>query len=328
MKQDDRIYMYRHGFLEETFFNWSVVPLVGGDGSVVALYNPAFENTKRKVNERRMFTLREVGERTALARDMKSFWGLVQKGLEYNELDVPFALIYSVFEDSESDVSSMHSASLSSAPQIMLEGSLGVPADHPAAVSNIDLRTSNEGFAPYMRETMVGAGTPVVLSREAGTLPSVLVDGLEAKGGLATRAGPWSCSGCTRPRQSMPSSASSSLGTNPRRPYDADYQLFVDLLSRQLATSMGVGGALRGGDQARPASRSSSRARPPGALAAAPPTHAGSRRGRGQVHPGGRARTRGYFYRQRPRLHYLLQRHVVGDFAAPAVPPLGRHVDG
>ncbi len=237
MKQDDRIYMYRHGFLEETFFNWSVVPLVGGDGSVVALYNPAFENTKRKVNERRMFTLREVGERTALARDMKSFWGLVQKGLEYNELDVPFALIYSVFEDSESDVSSMHSASLSSAPQIMLEGSLGVPADHPAAVSNIDLRTSNEGFAPYMRETMVGAGTPGVLSREAGTLPSGLVDGLERRG----VGDPCRTVVVLRVHPTTSVDAVVGfivIGTNPRRPYDADYQLFVDLLSRQLATSM------------------------------------------------------------------------------------------
>ena len=28
------------------------------------------------------------------------------------------------------------------------------------------------------------------------------------------------------------------MGVNPQRPYDEDYQLFIQLLSRQLATSM------------------------------------------------------------------------------------------
>ncbi len=80
MKHDDKLYIYRHGFLEETFFNWSIVPLVGGDGSVVALYNPAFENTKRKVTERRMLTLREVGQQTALAQNVKGLLGSGAKG--------------------------------------------------------------------------------------------------------------------------------------------------------------------------------------------------------------------------------------------------------
>jgi hypothetical protein len=51
---------------------------------VVGLYNPAFEKTRRKIAERRMLTLREVGEKTAAAREVKGFWGQVLKGLEYN----------------------------------------------------------------------------------------------------------------------------------------------------------------------------------------------------------------------------------------------------
>uniref|UniRef100_A0A8H7N7Q2 PAS-like domain-containing protein n=1 Tax=Bionectria ochroleuca TaxID=29856 RepID=A0A8H7N7Q2_BIOOC len=89
MKNDNQLFINRHGFLEETFFSWSIVPLVGADGEVVGLYNPAFENTRRKVTNRRMLTLREVGERTSLATSMKGFWPQVQKGLEYNEYDVP-----------------------------------------------------------------------------------------------------------------------------------------------------------------------------------------------------------------------------------------------
>ncbi|KAI0473667.1 hypothetical protein GGR56DRAFT_544060 [Xylariaceae sp. FL0804] len=237
MKNDDRLVINRNGFDEETFFSWSIVPLVGEDGSVVGLYNPSFENTRRKVAERRMLTLREVGEKTALARDIKGFWDQVNKGLEYNEDDVPFNIVYSVTEDSESDVSSMHSGSWVNPPQLNLEASLGVPRGHPCLVTSLDLRRSNEGFAPYMRESMSNSGKPVILSAEDGTLPEGLMDGFD-----------WRGSG--EPCHSIvifpvhPTTGSESvvgfivMGINPRRPFDEDYELFIHLLSRQLATSL------------------------------------------------------------------------------------------
>ncbi|TGJ85265.1 hypothetical protein E0Z10_g3512 [Xylaria hypoxylon] len=237
MKNDDRFIVRRDGFDEEAFFSWSIVPLVGEDGTVVGLYNPAFENTRRKMAERMMLTLREVGEKTALARDIKSFWNQVNKGLEYNEDDVPFNLVYSVTEEQESDICSMHSGSWMNPPQVNLEASLGVPPGHPCLVEFLDLKTSNEGFAPYMRESMSTQGKPVILSAERGTLPEGLMDGFH-----------WRGSG--EPCRSIvifpvhPTTGSESvvgfivLGVNPRRPFDEDYQLFITLLSRQLATSL------------------------------------------------------------------------------------------
>lgn len=238
MKQDDRLFISREGFLEETFFNWSIIPLVGGDGSVVGLYNPAFENTRRKVNERRMFTLREVGERTSLARNVKGFWKEVHKGLEYNEWDIPFALIYSVTDNSDtnSEMSSMHSGSLVNPPQVSLEGMLGVTAEHPCAVPSMDLKTSEEGFATYMRQAMAQSGAPVVLSKNDGSLPQSLIEGVQWRG-----FGDPSRTIVVFPVH--PTTGDSVvgfvvLGINPRRPYNTDYQLFINLLTRQLATSM------------------------------------------------------------------------------------------
>ncbi|CAM1504331.1 Fc.00g019220.m01.CDS01 [Cosmosporella sp. VM-42] len=237
MKHENQLFLNRHGFLEETFFSWSIVPLVGGEGEVVGLYNPAFENTRRRVNERRMLTLREIGERTAAATSVSGFWPQVKKGLEYNENDVPLALIYSVKEDNESDISSLHSGSISHPPQLVLEGSLGVPDDHPVAVSNLDLPASEEGFAPYMRQSLSAGGVPVVLSEEAGTLPLHLIEGLRWRG-------------FGDPCKTLvifpviPTTAGESIagfivmGANPRRPYDDDYKLFIHLLARQLVTSM------------------------------------------------------------------------------------------
>ncbi|KAK0747764.1 hypothetical protein B0T21DRAFT_379752 [Apiosordaria backusii] len=237
MKHDDGLFITRHGFLEETFFNWAIIPLVGSDGTVVALYNPAFENTRRKISERRMLTLREVGVKTSQARDVKGFWKQLQKGLEYNEYDVPFALIYSVSEDSESEGGSMASGSLNHPPLINLEGSIGVPEGHPCAVPSINLLSSDEGFAHYMRESMADPSTPIILSLEDGTFPVELIQGLEWKG----FGDP-----CTtivvfpvHPTTSGDAVVGFIvLGINPRRHYDDNYKLFVNLLSRQLATSM------------------------------------------------------------------------------------------
>lgn len=236
MKNDDRLFLNRNGFLEETFFNWSIVPLLGGDGSVVALYNPAFENTRRKVNERRMLTLREIGERTSHARNVRGFWKEVHQSMKFNEWDIPFALIYSVTEDSESEVSSMHSGSVVNPPSISLEGSIGVSAGHPAATASIDLRTSDEGFAPYMRKSMAQQTVPIVLSKDDGTLPQSLLEGIQWRG-----FGDPSRNIVVFPVH--PTTGESVvgfvvMGINPRRPYNDDYRLFINLLSRQLATSM------------------------------------------------------------------------------------------
>ena len=236
MKHDNQLFINRHGFLEETFFSWSIVPLVGAEGEVVGLYNPCFEHTVRKVTERRMLTLRDIGERTATATNVKAFWPQVRKGLEYNEFDVPFALIYSVKDDAESEVSSFHSSS-SHTPQLLLEGSIGAPAGHPAVADTLDLRTSDEGFAAHMRQSMANGGNVVVLSADDGTMPEDLVDGLEWKGfGDPCRT--------IVVFPVIPTNAGDSvvgfivMGVNPRRPYDDNYKLFIHLLSRQLATSM------------------------------------------------------------------------------------------
>ncbi|APA09653.1 hypothetical protein sscle_05g044230 [Sclerotinia sclerotiorum 1980 UF-70] len=238
MKDEDRLFIKRNGYLEECYFAWSIIPLVGEDGSVAGLYNPAWEKTRRVISERRMLTLREVGEKTATARNIKGFWSQVIKALEYNPFDIPFALLYSVNEDVDSDMSSqrsLNSGSISQAPCCVLEGTIGVPSGHQSAATPLDLHLSEDGFGPYLRESM-RLDRPVLLTTEEGTLPRGLIEGLECVGfGDPCRAA-----------VVIPLHATSResilgflvMGVNPRRPYDDDYSLFVELTTRQLATSM------------------------------------------------------------------------------------------
>ncbi|KAL5117294.1 hypothetical protein ACEQ8H_004853 [Pleosporales sp. CAS-2024a] len=235
MKDDDCLFIKRHDFLEETYFSWSIIPMVGEDGTVMGLYNPAFEKTRRKIAERRMLTLREVGERTAIARDIKGFWDQVLIALTENEFDTPFALLYSVSDDNDSDSSSLYSNSLLGAKQCYLEGSLGVPAGHASAPEQIDLKEGHEGFGPVFREVMK-TDKPVVVSIGSGDLPHDMMEGLDWRGfGDACR----DVVICPiHPTTGETILGFLVLGINPRRPYDDDYNLFIQLLSRQLATSL------------------------------------------------------------------------------------------
>lgn len=235
MKDDDRLFIRRNDFLEECYFSWSIVPLIGSDGSVVGLYNPAFEKTRRKIAERRMLTLREIGERTAAAREVSKFWPLLLQGLEYNELDAPFVLIYSVAEDLDSDSASVQSSSIVTQKTLVLEGSLGVPTGHTSAPEQIDLSKSMQGFAPAFRDA-VKTDRPIILSEQDGTLKSELLEGIEWRGYGDPSSTVVICP--IHPTTGESTLGFLVMGTNPRRPFDEDYDLFVQLLARQVATSV------------------------------------------------------------------------------------------
>ena len=236
MKDDDCLFLERNGFLEETYFSWSIIPLIGADGDVVGLYNPAFEKTRRKVAERRMLTLREIGEQTAAARQVSQFWGLLLQGLEYNEYDAPMVMVYSLNDDlADNDAASSASSGAASNKVAYLEGTLGIPAGHRAAPAVIDMKTGTNGFANSFRQALT-TDRPIVLRIDNGTLDPSLLEEIQWRG-----FGDPSEIVVIAPIH--PTTGESTLGflvmsTNPRRPYDEDYDLFVQLLGRQLATSI------------------------------------------------------------------------------------------
>ena len=99
----------------------------------------------------------------------------------------------------------------------------------------MDLKNGTEGFALAFREALT-TERPVLLDTQNGRLDPQLLEDVECRGFPE------------KPRAAVvcpihPTDGDSVLGflvmgINPRRPYDDDYSLFVQLLSRQLATSM------------------------------------------------------------------------------------------
>lgn len=170
-----------------------------------------------------------------MARDLKGFWAHVVEGLASNEYDIPFALLYSVVEDLNDESSPIDPNNSKQSSRCTLEGVLGVPNQHPAAPTSLDLKISQDGFAPYLRES-VKTGGPVLLRTEDGTLSPHLIEGFQWRGFEDPCTESVVCP--IRPTTSDAILGFLVIGVNPRRRYDDDYSLFVRLLSRQIATSM------------------------------------------------------------------------------------------
>jgi signal transduction histidine kinase len=223
--------LHRHGFLEETYFSWKFMPIIGPLGYVVGSYATVVEATTEVLAARRLSVVRHLSQTIASSRDYKDLWMQVLAGLEGNANDIPLALIYSVL-DNDSKPPTPGSAFRPS--HCYLEGSLGVERDHLVSPSLVDLCQEGTIWETVFRKAIEENSSYVVLKSEDGSLPANLLDGIKWRGfGLP----PTSIVVCPI-RSSTTSAVLSFLVTasNPRRPYDSDYQDWIELLTRSIAT--------------------------------------------------------------------------------------------
>ena len=95
--ENQRMFLDRNGYLEETFFTFSFSPIRDETG-VVGLFHPVTETTSRMLSERRTRALRDLATRTGNAQSADDVCTLAAQTLSDYRLDLPFALFY-LFED-------------------------------------------------------------------------------------------------------------------------------------------------------------------------------------------------------------------------------------
>ncbi|KAF2502660.1 hypothetical protein BU16DRAFT_16651 [Lophium mytilinum] len=211
------------------------MPIMDEHGYIAGFYEPIMETTKHKLLERRVNSLMEVGAQTAKARDIKTYWNYVLETLTANDKDVPFALLYSVQEDDRfNDTASVSTTSTQPPKRCLLKGAIGVETGHPIAPSEIDLTDVSKLFVPQLHR--------VAKSRKT-MLMNISVDHSELLEGIAWRGYGDPCSELIitpilPTRNSEHVLGFVILGLNPRRPYDEDYENFIGVMSRLLATSL------------------------------------------------------------------------------------------
>src|SRR5437016_6359513 len=92
--EDQRMFLDRNGYLEETFFTFSFSPIRDETGGVGGLFHPVTETTGRMLSERRTRALRDLAARAGKARTIEEACALAAQTFVDYELDIPFTLFY------------------------------------------------------------------------------------------------------------------------------------------------------------------------------------------------------------------------------------------
>ncbi|KAF1950596.1 hypothetical protein CC80DRAFT_482446 [Byssothecium circinans] len=231
------LFLDRHGFLEETYFSFQFTPVLNGDGHIAGYYQSLVETTKNGLLERRVSSLVEIGSQTAKARNLQTYWDLVLNTIAINDKDVPFALLYAADGTSTPNSTSLSSPGTMSAvvEQFTLKGAIGVEAGHASAPSTVDIRidTSTVFHSSFMEA--MNLRKPIVIHFNELGLPDGMLDGIDWKGYGDPCRSVVICP--ILPTTSEQVQGFLILGINPRRPFDDDYQQFVHVMLRLLATS-------------------------------------------------------------------------------------------
>src|SRR5437867_10782382 len=79
--ENQRMFLDRNGYLEETFFTFSFSPIRDETGSVGGLFHPVTETTSKMLNERRTRSLRDLAARAGKARTIEEAFHLSSQTL-------------------------------------------------------------------------------------------------------------------------------------------------------------------------------------------------------------------------------------------------------
>ncbi|NWF73144.1 MAG: PAS domain-containing protein, partial [Nitrospirae bacterium] len=214
--QDNQLLMLdRNEYLEEAYFTYSYSPIYLSDGTVGGAFSAVSETTGRVLAERRLRTLRNLGEQAARAKTGDEACRLTMGALTENQADVPLALVYLLSSDGT---------------RLTLSGSMPEKVSPAWCPRNLDVSVAAEHDGWQLAE-VVRTGKPIVLEglhRRVGRLPN----------------GPWSVE--THTAQVLPLAAPGQekmagvlvVGINPCRMLDEEYDSFLHLLAGHIATAI------------------------------------------------------------------------------------------
>ena len=91
---DMLLVLERRGYSEECYFSFSFTPVRVEDGRVGGIFTAVIETTERVVGERRLSTLRELGQHVTDVGTVEEACGRAARTIARNPADIPFSLIY------------------------------------------------------------------------------------------------------------------------------------------------------------------------------------------------------------------------------------------
>jgi signal transduction histidine kinase/DNA-binding response OmpR family regulator len=210
--EDELLVMNRTGFTEETYFTWSFSPIPDEAGGIAGVFTATHETTSRVLGERRLDTLRLLGEQVAHATETVAACTRASEALGTIPRCVPFSLLYLLDADGGG---------------ARLAGTSGVAAGLPVSPLHVPLDQPG--------------GWPLALV--ARTRDDIVVDD------LVTRFGSLSAGAWPEPIERavlLPIAARDTqqpmgvlvVGISPRLALDAAYRNFLRLATSQIASAL------------------------------------------------------------------------------------------
>jgi len=112
----ESVLLHRHGFLEDTWWDWLFMPVLDSDGHVGANYVTCADKTAEYIARRRALVLEALDARMLSVSNSTQVWKAVEEVLQEAVSDIPSALLYSAKADNSD--------------QLQLECCLGFPAEN------------------------------------------------------------------------------------------------------------------------------------------------------------------------------------------------------
>jgi signal transduction histidine kinase len=211
--EDQLLPLLRNGYLEEAYFTFSFAPMAVESGGTGGIFCTVTETTERVLSERRLRTLRELGEATLGARSVQDACSAATRALGRNTVDVTFTALYLLDE---------------ARAQARLASASGTSA-HPAASPALIALGDEDAVWPLAK--VMHGGVAQLVSELAGRV-----------GALPGGAWPEPTSSAlvlpiARAEQERPYGFL-VVGLSPRRTLDEHYQTFLQLAASQLAAAV------------------------------------------------------------------------------------------
>ncbi|GAB7346854.1 hypothetical protein MBLNU459_g1939t1 [Dothideomycetes sp. NU459] len=224
--------LHRSGYDEETFWSFSLMPIIGPNGRTVGIVDEFTETTSQVVGDRRRNAILEINQLVAQVNTVKELWFEFLEGLEQYRDDVAYAMLYS--SATNHDPSAVCQKSL---PCYALEGSIGLPTGHPSVPSTFDMddcMNEQRSLASACRQAVETGGVVTVQSKDA-TLPPDLALAIPGRVGGETVN-----TVCVLPIPDLFSNQQFAflvLALSPRLPFNSEHAAFVHWLRDILAKS-------------------------------------------------------------------------------------------
>ncbi|HYP27575.1 MAG TPA: ATP-binding protein [Blastocatellia bacterium] len=205
--------MERNGYPEETYYTFSYSPVPNDEGGTGGIICANTDDTQTIVGERQLALLRELAARTVDARTFDEACNLSASCLKSNPYDLPFAMIYLIDSHNRS---------------VFLAGACGIERGHPAAPETSPI----DGDSVWPFAEVIRTNSPCLVS-DLGASFDALPTGAWQRPPHQATAVPIAPSGQTGKAGIL------IAGVNPYRLFDGNYRRFIDLVSAQIAASIG-----------------------------------------------------------------------------------------